>query len=173
MEEKPGRVGGVSAYLSPCRTWRYSLTREVSPEIGRGICTFVGLNPSTADETLDDPTIRRCISFARDWGYRQLKMVNLYAFRATNPHEMMRAEDPVGPENDLVLAEAFSESDLIVACWGNHAGDRRVREVLAITGRSLMCLGLNKSGTPKHPLYIRRDTQLREFPSPGSYIGDT
>src|SRR3954454_5135391 len=85
---------GSSAYLSPCRTWRYSLTRTITdPDESccrpkGGTVTFVGLNPSTADETLDDPTTRRCVRFARDWGFNRLKMVNLYAYRATKPNDL-------------------------------------------------------------------------------------
>lgn len=155
----------MSAYLSPCRTWRYSLTRDVAPLTGEGTVTFVGLNPSTADETQDDPTIRRCIRFARDWGYARLKMLNLYAYRATDPRELRAAADPIGPENDHVLSVVFGGSDLIVAAWGCHAEPERVAEVMAWPIRPRVCLGLTKDGAPRHPLYVRADTK----PIPFSY----
>ena len=87
---------------------------------------FVGLNPSTADETNDDPTIRRCIAFAREWGYARLHMANLFAFRATEPRDMMNASDPIGPENDKHLLTLANDSILTVAAWGcmvRMAGD--------------------------------------------------
>ena len=140
-----------TATLSPCRTYRYSLTREW----GRGLAVlFVGLNPSTADETMDDPTIRRCISFARDWGYARLHMANLFAFRATEPRDMKNASDPVGPENDRHLLALANDSALTVAAWGVHGtfGGRHnaVRGMLP----RLHYLRLTKDGHPGHPLYL-------------------
>ena len=142
-----------TATLSPCRTYRYSLTREW----GSGLAVlFVGLNPSTADETLDDPTIRRCISFARDWGYARLHMANLFAFRATAPRDMKNASDPVGPENDRHLLALANDSALTVAAWGVHGtfGGRHnaVRGMLP----RLHYLRLTKDGHPGHPLYLPR-----------------
>jgi hypothetical protein len=156
------------ATFSPCRTWRYSLTRAIpDPEFGcngadgvGGTLTFVGLNPSTADETTDDPTIRRCVRFARDWGFDRLKMVNLYAYRATNPHDLWTADDPVGPENDHNLSLAFGGSDRIVVAWGSNAQARRLERFEAIfRGWQFWALGLTKDGFPRHPLYMRADTQ--------------
>lgn len=155
-----------SAYFSPCRRWRYSLRREiVDPEIGcldederGGTVTFVGLNPSTADETADDPTIRRCIGFARRWGFDRLKMVNLYAFRSTDPRGLWLADDPVGPENDHVLSLVFGGSDRIVAAWGAHARPDRLAQFAEIFGGwRFHALGLTKDGAPRHPLYLRGD----------------
>jgi hypothetical protein len=153
----------VSAYLSPCRTWRYSLTREVAPMAGDGTCVFVGLNPSTADETADDPTIRRCIGFARGWGFARLKMVNLYAYRATRPADLWKSDNPVGPENDHVLSVVFGGADLIVAAWGANARDDRVAEVMSWPLRPRRCLGLTKNGAPRHPLYLKADSTLIPF----------
>lgn len=145
----------MSAYFSPCRTWRYCLTRDVAPLTGDGTCAFVGLNPSIADETTDDPTIRRCIRFARDWGYARLKMVNLYALRSTDPRALKTASDPVGPENDHVLSLVFGGADLVIAAWGVNADSERVAKVLAWPIRPHLCLGLTKDGAPRHPLYVR------------------
>jgi hypothetical protein len=135
--------------------WRYSLTREVALT-GDGMVTFVGLNPSTADENADDPTIRRCVRFARDWGFATLKMVNLYAYRSTDPRNLRLCapSDAIGPENDHVLSIVFGGSDLIVAAWGVRAGPERVAEVMGWPIRPSVCLGLTKDGHPRHPLYV-------------------
>lgn len=149
-----------AAYFSPCRRWRYSLTRNLDTLDGEGRVTFVGLNPSTADETTDDPTIRRCIRFARDWGYSQLKMVNLYALRSTDPKGLWLVDDPVGPENDHELSLCFGGSDLIVAAWGANArADRLAQFAETFGGWRFHALGLTKDGAPRHPLYMRADSQ--------------
>jgi hypothetical protein len=153
----------VSAYLSECGRYRYSLTRDVAPLTGEGTCTFVMLNPSSADAEKDDPTVRRCIRFARDWGYARLTVVNLYAFRATDPRALKTATDPVGPENDHVLSVVFGASDRIVAAWGCHAAPERVAEVMGWPIRPRICLGLTKDGAPRHPLYVRADARLVGF----------
>ena len=113
---------------------------------------FIGLNPSTADETEDDPTIRRCISFAKSWGYSSILMMNAYAYRATNPKDMMAADDPIGPKNDDELRDRASGCGLIIAAWGAHCEQHRAEQVHAALGyRAIMCLGVNKNGSPKHP----------------------
>ena len=119
----------MSAYISECGQYRYLLTRDVA-SIGNGTVTFVCLNPSTADATEDDPTIRRCTRFAREWGYAQLKVVNLYAYRSTDPSQLARVPDPVGPENDDILSAVLGSSDCIVAAWGVDAPSERVAEVM-------------------------------------------
>jgi hypothetical protein len=117
---------------------------------------FVGLNPSTADETQDDPTIRRCINFAKAWGYSGLCMTNLFAYRATRPKDLMAAADPVGCENDAHLLALASEASVIVAAWGangTHKGRNvEVRRLLP----TLHCLALTKDGHPGHPLYLQK-----------------
>jgi hypothetical protein len=147
----------VSAYLSECGRYRYSLTRDVAPLTGEGTVAFIGLNPSTADATTDDPTIRRCIRFARDWGFARLKMLNLYAFRATDPVVMFAADDPVGPENDCTIAKVVGGSDMVICAWGVHGTGKRVEDVLRFTGAP-HALGLTKDGAPRHPLYVKADT---------------
>lgn len=159
-----GLTDAQSAYLSPCRTWRYSLTRDVAPLTGEGTVAFIGLNPSTADETADDPTIRRCARFARDWGFARLKMLNLYAYRATAPRDLY-AVDPfppywtqIGPDNDCTIAKVVGGSDLVVCAWG--AGSRspnREGQVLDLISAP-HCLGLTKDGAPRHPLYVKAAT---------------
>lgn len=119
---------------------------------------FIGLNPSTADETVNDPTIRRCIRFAKDWGYDGIIMMNAYAFRATNPKDMLAAADPVGPGNDEALAYRRPQVGLIIAAWGTHCSEEREARVRAVIGKTIYCLGRTKAGRPKHPLYLRADT---------------
>lgn len=144
------------ATFSPCRTYRYTLTREWEPLLP--MLQVVGLNPSTADETTDDPTIRRCIGFARTWGCGSLVMTNLFAFVATDPDVMKRVSDPIGPENDAAIAEVASRAGRVLAAWSFH-GRFRDRDVSAVRLLpNLMCLGRTKNGLPRHPLYMRADT---------------
>jgi len=158
------------AFLSADGLYRYSLTREIAdPQFGcldedeRDVTvTFVGLNPSTADATQDDPTIRRCIRFAREWGFARMKMVNLYAYRATDPTSLFVAEEAgmyvIGPENDHVISLVFGGSDKIVAAWGALAPEKRVAEfVETFGGWQMWALGLTQGGRPRHPLYMRAD----------------
>lgn len=139
--------------------YRYHLWREWAPTLGR--CCFVMLNPSTADGSSDDATIRRCIRFATDWGYGRLDVVNLYALRATDPRELWHADDPVGPRNYLALGGRSLEATLVVLAWGVNARASRVaaalRELSPI--RDLHVLGLTKEGAPRHPLYVRATTR--------------
>jgi len=140
--------------FSPCRTYRYTLWREWIG--GEGYAMFVGLNPSTADETQDDPTIRRCISFAKAWGYAGMCMTNLFAYRATDPEDMKAVDDPVGPENDANLMDVARGAGVIVAAWGVHGTHKgRNSAVLAILP-ALHCMALTKDGHPGHPLYLRK-----------------
>ncbi len=119
------------------------------------------LNPSTADAAADDPTIRRCIGFARAWGFGALEVVNLFAYRATRPADLFAADDPVGPRNDRFVRAAARSAAMVVAAWGVH-GTRRGRDAdvlatLRILG-SVHCLGTTKRGQPRHPLFVRGET---------------
>ncbi|WP_425318523.1 DUF1643 domain-containing protein [Pseudomonas nitroreducens] len=157
----------MSAIISDCGQYRYLLTRESGLPLAEApAALFIMLNPSTADATLDDPTIRRCRGFAQAWGCSGLAVANLYAYRATNPRDLLQCTDPVGPENDAQLAALAGEYRDIVCAWGKHAKADRVSVVAAIlqqAGARLWCLGINKDGSPKHPLYIRQDTQLMRW----------
>lgn len=144
-----------SAILSADRKYRYVLTRiwdETKPTV-----VFIGLNPSTADEETDDQTIRKCIAYAKRWGYGKLIMVNLFAFRSTDPSLLKKVEDPVGPDNDSYIQKYVSESDLVIACWGNQINllnrDKNLMDMVP----NLFCLQRNKNGTPHHPLYLSKD----------------
>ncbi|EIL88581.1 hypothetical protein UU9_12558 [Rhodanobacter fulvus Jip2] len=153
-----------SAELSPCGKYRYLLTRTLAD--GAGTCVFVMLNPSTADHTVDDQTIRQCIGFAGAWRFRRVEVVNLFAWRATLPRDMLAAIDPVGPAGDDWLLRAARGGDRIVCAWGEHGRHRgrgdTVRRLLIDNGHQLHHLGLTKGHQqPRHPLYLARDTALQ------------
>jgi hypothetical protein len=155
---------GSSAIFSPCRTWRYVLKRSWDDGgIRREPAVFIGLNPSTANETTDDPTIRRCVGFAKRWGCGGLVMLNLFAFRATDPVDMYQAADPVGLENDAWLDAETRGRIFVIAAWGNHGAYRNRDAEVARNIQGLRCLGTNANGSPKHPLYVRGDAQLVEW----------
>lgn len=159
---------GDEAWFSPCGSYRYLLTRKVGP--GDGVLIVIGLNPSTADHEQDDPTIRRCKAFAAREGLGTLRMLNLFAFRSTNPAALREVADPVGPENDSVLTTGQTGLGLkvILAAWGAH-GDAftgRVKHVLSLLYRPVSCLGTTKSGQPAHPLYLRADAPLVPWRAP-------
>ncbi|MBT3271062.1 DUF1643 domain-containing protein [Candidatus Poribacteria bacterium] len=152
-----------AAVFDETGAYRYRLSRTRSD--GAGVVTFVMLNPSTADAEVNDPTIRRCIGFAWDWGHRDLIVVNLFAYRATAPRDLRLATDPVGPANDEHLLAAVCEADVVVAAWGVHGAMLgRDRDVMGLLeGRaSLQCLGVTKAGHPRHPLYMPK----RSMPAP-------
>lgn len=141
-----------SAEFSPCRTYRYTLRRRWRE--GNDFVQFIGLNPSKADETTDDNTIRVCTSFAKKWRYDGLIMTNLFAYRATDPRVMKRAENPVGSENDKYLLKVAEKARIIVAVWsihGKHLG--RDESVKKLFPNRLLCIGRSKEGHPWHPLY--------------------
>ena len=121
----------------------------------------IGLNPSTADETQDDPTIRRCKRFAKDWGYGGLIMTNLFAIRATDPKEMIKHPEPVGEDNNDWLSASAKDAGIILAAWGAKGGHKNRDRVVKFLLRKnrIMCLGLTKQGQPKRPLYIKADTK--------------
>ena len=126
------------------------------------------LNPSTADARRDDPTIRRCMGFARTWGYGGVEVVNLFALRATDPSRLRIARDPVGPENDAHIRAVARRSSALVVAWGIHGALReRDAEVLALLSRRAPThsLGWTKDGHPRHPLYLRRDARLLPYGS--------
>ena len=143
------------AAFSPDRFHRYALWRTWDET--KNIAMFIGLNPSTADEVKNDPTVTRCINYAKQWGYGGMIMSNIFAYRATDPKVMKKAEDPVGPRNDSWLIKLAEEASLVVAVWGNHAAFMaRGKKVMNLfEGIDLHCLAMNKTGHPKHPLYCR------------------
>ena len=161
---KKYNLSSADAEFSPCRTWRYALWRTW--DHNEGYVAFIGLNPSTADETKNDPTVTRCIGYAKRWGYGGMIMLNIFAFRATDPKVMKKASDPVGPDNYKFLKMYHEFADITVACWGTHGafGDqgKTVAKWLR-RGKGLLCFGCTKEGHPKHPLYLRGDARLEPF----------
>lgn len=151
------------AEFSRCRTYRYSLWRTFDLLSPRRIVMFVGLNPSTADETIDDPTIRRCINFAKAWDCTGLVMMNAFAFRATDPKVMKSADDPIGPDNDKFLSLWSKSADLVIAAWGVNCSKERADSVCCLLDRDIHCLGVTAKGFPRHPLYVRGDTKPELF----------
>lgn len=143
------------AEFSEDRIYRYFLRRTW--EVSKPFAMFIGLNPSTADECTDDPTIRRCIGFAKSWGYGGLCMANLFAYRATRPKLMKATQNPIGDENDTWLKGLSKNAGVVVAAWGNDGQymdrSKTVKEMIPC----LHYLKLNKSGEPAHPLYQKGD----------------
>lgn len=144
-----------SATISPCGKYRYSLRRVWADE--NRIACFVMLNPSTADAEIDDPTIRRCIGFAKAWHFDALEVVNLFAWRSTDPAALQLSPDAIGPENDAYIEQAADRAALVVCAWG--ADPFAKTQALALSAmlkrRVLYCVGKNQDGSPKHPLYAR------------------
>lgn len=150
-----------TAVYSPCEKYRYLLTRIWDPE-GRKVL-FVMLNPSTATEIQNDPTVERCERRARALGYGAFRVTNIFAFRATDPKVMRAEPDPNGPENDASITDSTSWADTIICAWGTHGEHMGrgpdVEQLLRKTGHPLYHLGLSKAGHPKHPLYISYEKQ--------------
>lgn len=149
-----------TADISNCGTYRYRLGRVWDGQ--KPVCAFVMLNPSVADASIDDPTIRRVVDFAQRWRFGGVDVFNLFALRATDPGELLVHDDPVGPENDAWLERIAS--DTIVAAWGVHGTikGRSFRVSRMLDGR-LSCLGRTKGGHPRHPLYVRATTERSPY----------
>ena len=156
---------GNSATFSKDRRYRYSLRRRVGDSPKRIL--FIMLNPSRADEKRDDATIRRCVGFARDWGFGIMEVVNLFALMSTNPKALLEAEDPVGPANDAAISASLAVADIVALAWGNHGlyHPERVAEVTCMARRrsNLYCMGLTAKGAPRHPLRLPKTTALQEW----------
>jgi len=152
---QPDLFATNSAVISPCRKYRYILKR--SWDESKGFVNFIGLNPSTADESKDDPTIRRCMGFARDWGYGGIYMTNLFALRATHPEELKKTDDDLhdarNPYNSFHLHFAIDRSKITIAAWGNH-GKLDSMDYYMKSSHELHYLKMNSTGQPAHPLYL-------------------
>lgn len=144
--------------------YRYRLRREWTG----GLCAtvlWIMLNPSTADAEVDDPTIRRCVGFSKEWGYGGLVVVNLFAFRATNPKHIPKGPSAIGPGNDDTIRAEAAKASMIVAAWGgNKAADRRGGHIAAmLDAYDVQCLGETKAEHPVHPLFLPAVTPLRRW----------
>lgn len=159
-----------SAVLSPCGTYCYELMRRWS---SRPLVGWVMLNPSTADADTDDPTVRRCIGFANAWGFGGIVIRNLFALRATDPSELDRHADAIGPENNAYLSRCKHE-DMTVIAWGARGGDRG-RDVLELLQRQQVRpyqLAVTNDRQPRHPLYLKADLVPRAVPRSDRSVGD-
>ncbi len=157
---------GNGAVIDDTKTFRYLLWRTW--DVNRPRLLWVMLNPSTADEQQSDRTLGRCISFSKKWDYGSLEIVNLFAFRTSDPKDLDAVSDPIGSENDRRIAEAATRAEKIVVAWGERGiykqRDSAVLELLAQqTSLPLYCLGKTKNGSPRHPLYIAGTTVLTPY----------
>ncbi len=150
--------------------WRmFGVKDGAGQELGEPLsCVFIMLNPSTADAEQDDPTIRRCIGYAKAWGYDRLEVVNLFAYRATDPREVFalsQSGDPVGPRNQEVINQATGDAGMIVCAWGAHGGYMGQDETVLgwLHDKERYSLGLTKDGKPRHPLYLRADAKPKLY----------
>lgn len=159
----------MSAILSHCGKYRYRLIRDLGM-MGNGACCFVMLNPSTADATQDDPTIRRCMGYARLFNCARLEVVNIFAYRSTDPHALYGMSKPmaIGPDNDRHLIEVCKASAMVLCAWGNHGSlfgrGKEVLNLLADNGIEPQALKVNKATSqPAHPLYLKGDLRPMKF----------
>jgi hypothetical protein len=136
------------AEFSNCRTYRYALWRTWDESKGKVL--FIGLNPSTADEVKDDHTIKRCMSYAKQWGYGGLIMANLFAYRTPYPQELKQSQDPIGPDNDAWLKRLHQQADIVVAMWGNAGSFSHRAQAIAQVLPTLLCLQITTQGQPHH-----------------------
>ncbi|GAB4274178.1 MAG: DUF1643 domain-containing protein [Pararhodobacter sp.] len=154
-----------TAVYSPCESYRYALTRTWDPA-GQKVL-FVMLNPSTATEMQNDPTVERCERRARSLGFGAFRVCNIFAFRATDPKVMRAQPDPVGPANDAAILEGAAWADMVICAWGTHGAHlgrgAKVEALLRGCGKPLWHLGLSKAGHPRHPLYIAYDHQPQRW----------
>lgn len=155
-----GDAPSVALY-SDCEKYRYALTRIW--DAGGKRVTFVMLNPSTATEVQNDPTVERCERRARALGFGSFRVTNIFAWRDTDPRKMRKAAEPIGPANDEAIREAALWADSTICAWGTHGEHLNrgpaVEQLLRETGKTLHHLGLSKAGHPKHPLYIGYSVQ--------------
>jgi hypothetical protein len=167
------------AKISDCTRYRYWLKRWWSDDQDAPWVTWIMLNPSTADASSDDNTIRKCMSFARKWGAVGIYVVNLFAYRATDPKELLKVEDPIGPENAWAIRQAATLcKGPIVAAWGADkaigklmpTGWHRDLQQIVDRGHAIQCLKLTKDGKPWHPLYVPLAQPLIPFVVKGGAI---
>lgn len=151
--------------FSPCRQYRYRLS-QIWDE-SKPILCFLMLNPSTADEVKNDPTVERCERRARTTGYGGVEIINIFAYRATDPNEMKAQIDPVGEDNDKHILEAALKAGQVICAWGKHGQHmnrgQQVLDLLLTAGVQPYCLKINGDGYPAHPLYIGYDVEPKPY----------
>jgi hypothetical protein len=161
----------VSAILSECGTYRYQLERRIENAPLPRCVAYIGVNPSTADATLDDATVRKWRGFTTRYGGSHFVVGNLFAFRATDVRQLAAARDPVGPENDKHLGLIIEHADVVVPCWGPRTKVPRalryrfdeVEGLLRESGKPIKTFGLSKHGDPLHPLMLAYSTPLADW----------
>ena len=158
----------ASAVISECGKYRYSLTRIW--DVNKPKIMFIMLNPSTADETQDDPTIRRCIGFAKSWGFGGLYVCNLFAFRATNPKELLKADNPFGDKNIWHTRKLSDEVEMIICAWGNYPIVKKLLRyenapinLLDFCINKLYSIDTTINGVPRHPLYLKSELKPKRW----------
>jgi len=153
----------AAADISQDGKYRFSLTRQL--QHGTRVVLFIGLNPSTAGALTDDPTVRRCVGFARRWNFDCVLLGNLHALRSTDPKQLVLSPDPSGPSNEASLRDLAGRAELVVAAWGSHwrhpKAEQLARWIVSLPHTK--CLGQNRDGCPKHPLYLAGRTRLRKL----------
>lgn len=161
-------TSNAGATFSDCQRYRYLLWRMWNGDLPT--VNFLMLNPSTATDVVLDSTVTRCMRRAQSWGYGSLIVTNLFALRSTDPRELYKTDDPVGPWNDQAIYDAAIESDMVLCAWGDHGlhkgRSKAVREIVT-QGRmfdKLRCLKINKSGEPSHPLYLSYNVKPQVWP---------
>ena len=159
---KLNTLEGLSgATLSKCRKYRYVLWRVWDKSLPH--IMFIGLNPSTANETQNDPTILKCIQYCKRWGYGGFYITNLFAYRSSSPDILKKSKKPIGLKNDYWILKTAKSSEKIVACWGEHGAFKDRDQELKKQLSNLYCLKTNKSGQPAHPLYLKSSLDLIKY----------
>lgn len=156
----PSSASGIEPYAEIVGPYRYLLGRRW--DASKGICLFVGVNPSTANEKKDDKTSTKLIGYGKRWGFGAIEIVNLFAWRSKDPSVLPQLGDPVGPLCDQRIVEAAARASRIVVAWGNNGALRgRPAQVLELlSGRELLCFRITKQGQPEHPLYQKNNAVL-------------
>ena len=152
LQQFDNRAGAI---FSPDRKYRYRLWRMWDAD--KPVLAFIMLNPSQADSQILDATVRRCIDFAKRWGYGTLEVGNIFALKSTDPSLLYSTEDPIGPDNDQAILDIYQKAELTIAAWGSHGAHlNRGKEVLRLIPCA-KCLVQTKDGQPGHPLYLKSD----------------
>lgn len=162
-----------NAILSDCGTYRYRLDRDVDGgdlDIDP-VIAFFGINPSTADASLDDQTVKKWNGFTKRWGAARYIVGNVFAYRATDVRELKSVTDPLGPLRDQHLADIIHEADILVPCWGNSGKVPKelrwaiddLKECLLKQNKQVLTFGFTKGGDPKHPMMLGYDTKMKEW----------